>query len=116
MAYNIQLADKVREYLSNEEGIEITEKKMFSGLAFLVNGKMCVNVSGDNLMCRFDPALHETLAERTGYRPMIMRGKELSGYCYVASEGFRYKKDFDYWMKICLDFNEQAKPAKKKKK
>ncbi|MFT3980279.1 MAG: TfoX/Sxy family protein [Ferruginibacter sp.] len=116
MAYDIKLADRVRVFLAGIPALEIEEKKMFSGLAFLVNGKMCVNVSGDNLMCRFDPVLQETVAERYGYRPMIMRGKELTGYCYVESEGFKYKKDFDYWMKICLDFNEQAKPAKKKRK
>lgn len=114
MAYNTRLADKIREYLAALKGINIEEKRMFSGLAFMVNGKMCVNVSGDNLMCRFDPSLQETVAERTGYLPMIMKGKELNGYCYVGPEGFKTKKDFEYWMNICLTFNEQARPAKKK--
>ena len=115
MAYDEKLADKVREYLAALKGIVIEEKKMFSGLAFLVNEKMCINVSGDNLMCRFDPALQETIAERTGYLPMIMKGKELNGYCYVAPEGFKRKKDFEYWINTCLDFNKKAKSSKKKK-
>lgn len=112
MAYSEKLADSVREavaYLPN-----ITEKKMFSGLAFLVNDKMCINISGDDLMCRFDAALQDEVAERRGYRSMIMKGKELKGYCYVSAEGFTLKKDFDYWINLCLDFNSKAKSSKKK--
>jgi TfoX/Sxy family transcriptional regulator of competence genes len=57
MAYSTKLADRVREYLFRLPDLQIEEKKMFGGLAFLVNGKMCVNISGENLMCRFDPGL-----------------------------------------------------------
>lgn len=52
MAYSTELADRVRERLSIEDNIEVEEKKMLSGLSFLVNGKMCINISHDNLMCR----------------------------------------------------------------
>lgn len=113
MAYNEKLAEKVREALVDKG--EITEKKMFSGLAFLVNDKMCINISGDELMCRFDPALHETVAEKPGFRSMIMKGKELRGYGYIAEEAVRSKKEFDYWVNLCLDFNGKAKSSKKKK-
>ncbi len=113
MAYNSALADRVREYLGLFPGLEITEKKMFRGLCFGVNGKMCLNVSEDNLMCRFDPALQESVAEKTGYRTMIMRGKEVAGYCYVEPEGFRSTKDFTFWLNLCLDFNDRAKASKK---
>lgn len=57
MPYDEKLADRVRKYLKQIPRIQIEEKKMFGGLAFMVNGKMCINVSGENLMCRFDPAL-----------------------------------------------------------
>lgn len=114
MAYDTKLADKVREHLSAIKGLKIEEKAMFSGLAFMVNGKMCVNVSGENLMCRFDPAIKETVAERTGYLPVIMKGKEMNGYCYVEPEGFKRKKDFDYWINLCLSFNDKAKSSQKK--
>lgn len=114
MAYDIKLADRVREYLAQATALDIEEKKMFRGLAFMVNDKMCVNVSGDNLMCRFDPALTEVLAERNGYLPMVMKGKEMKGYCYVEPSGFKTKKDFEFWIGICLDFNERAKSSKKK--
>ena len=114
MAYNIRLADRVREFLVLVKGIHIEEKEIFGGLAFLVNDKMCINVSGDNLMCRFDPALQGEVAGRTGYSPMIMKGKELGGYCYVEPAGFKTKKDFEYWIDLCLAFNGKAKSAKKK--
>ena len=113
MAYDTLLADRVREYLATFPKLEIEEKKMFRGLAFLVNGKMCVNISGQNLMCRFDPTLKEELAEKTGFLPMIMKGKEYKGYCYVEPTGIKNKKDFEFWISICLDFNDRAKSSKK---
>ena len=116
MAYNTKLADRIREHLAQFPELEIEEKEMFRGLAFMVNGKMCINVSGENLMCRFDPALTPELAERTGYFPMMMKGKETKGYCYVEPEGIRDNKDFQFWVGCCLDFNERAKASKKQKK
>ena len=92
MSYDTNLADRIREYLVAFPKLKIKEKKMFSGLAFMVNDKMCVNVSGDKLMCRFDPDLQEEVSEKTGYEPMIMKGKELNGYCYVEPIGFSQKR------------------------
>jgi hypothetical protein len=109
MAFDINLSNRVREYLAQFPKLKIEEKKMFGGLAFLVNGKMCVNISGNNLMCRFDPAMAETLAERPGFLPMIMRNKQLDGYCYVEPEGFKSRKDFEYWLNLCLAYNKEIK-------
>ena len=114
MAYNEKLANKVREALQDLKNVE--EKKMFRGLTFMVNDKMCVSVSGDRLMCRFDPALQETVAERIGFEPMVMKAKEYKGFCYVNEIGFKSKKDFDFWIKLCLQFNDKAKSSKKTKK
>jgi len=114
MAFNELLADRVRIYLEDVSNIKIEEKRMFSGLAFLVNGKMCVNVSGDNLMCRIDPKIINEVAERNGYQPMIMRGKQLRGYCYVNEDGYKSTSAFNYWMDLCLSFNGKAKASKKK--
>ncbi len=116
MAYDHHLANRVREYLANCKDITIEEKTMFGGLAFMVNGKMCVNVSGDQLMCRFDPQLTRELSERNGFLPMIMKGREYKGYCYVEPIGYKNKKDFDFWLSLCLDFNESAKASRKKPK
>lgn len=115
MAYDTKLADRIREYLAGFSTLRIEEKKMFSGLVFLVNGKMCINASRENLMCRFDPALQEEVAEKNGFRPMIMKGREIKGYCYVSPEGYSKNKDFEYWINICLIFNSKAKVSKKRK-
>jgi TfoX/Sxy family transcriptional regulator of competence genes len=113
MAYNTKLADRVREHLASVSNIRIEEKKMFGGLAFMVNGKMCVNVSGESLMCRFDPSLQDEISKRKGFQTMIMRGKEYKGYCYVTPEGTKTNNDIEYWIKLCLSFNNQAKSSKK---
>jgi TfoX/Sxy family transcriptional regulator of competence genes len=114
MAYNEKLRDRIREALAHLPKVE--EKKMFRGITFMVNNKMCVSVSGEEMMCRFDPALQETAAEKRGFRPMIMKGREFKGYGYISEEGIKSKKEFDYWVGISLDFNKMAKSSKKKKK
>ncbi|MBX3257194.1 MAG: TfoX/Sxy family protein [Chitinophagaceae bacterium] len=114
MAYNTGLAERIRAYLAAVPELQVEEKKMFSGLAFLVNGKMCVNVTGEQLMCRFDPAIQASLQKRKAYQPMIMKGRVMNGYCCVAPDGFKTKKDFEFWIKLCLGFNDKAKSSKKK--
>ncbi|WP_433903549.1 TfoX/Sxy family protein [Sphingobacterium puteale] len=114
MAYNNELVNRVRERLAMEENIDVEEKKMFSGLSFLVNGKMCINISHDNLMCRYSEELEDEVSEKKGFLPMIMKGKQLKGYCYVEPAGFQRTDDFEYWIKICLDYNPTARASKKK--
>ncbi|HUZ58616.1 MAG TPA: TfoX/Sxy family protein [Hanamia sp.] len=113
MAYNIGLADRIRDFLATQTHLKIEEKKMFRGLTFMVNGKMCVIVSNDNLMCRFDPSLQNEVEKRKGFQTMIMKGREYKGYCYVSEEGYKSKKNFEYWLHLCLDFNGKAKSLKK---
>ncbi|MEO8167843.1 MAG: TfoX/Sxy family protein [bacterium] len=114
MAYNEKLADRIREALVHLPNVE--EKKMFRGVTFMVNGKMCVCVSGDDMLCRFDPALQESLAEKNGFRTMVMKGREYKGFGYVSPEAIKSKKNFDYWVNLCLAFNSKAKASKKKTK
>jgi TfoX-like protein len=116
MAYDTKLVDRIREYLIQFPKLKIEEKEMFRGLTFMINGKMCVSVSGENLMCRFDPDLQEEVAEKNGYQPMVMKGREYKGYCYIDPTGFKSKKDFEYWINLCLAYNDKAKSSKKKKK
>ena len=114
MAYNEQLAGRVREALADLNNVE--EKKMFRGIAFMVNDKMCINVGDDELMCRIDPALHDFLIEEKGARTMKMKGREYKGYVLVSEQQIKNKEDFDYWINLSLDFNERAKKSVKKKK
>lgn len=115
MSYNFSVAERIRAYLSLFPELTISERKMFGGLAFLIENKMCINVSGNRLMCRFDPLYQNEVALKIGFRPMIMKGKPITGYCYVEEEGYRSKRDFEYWLKLCMSYNEFAKPAKKRK-
>ncbi|HCX23307.1 MAG: RNA methyltransferase [Flammeovirgaceae bacterium] len=115
MPYNENLADRLREYLAEIPNIEVEEKKMFRGLAFLVNDKMCVNVSGDNLMCRFDPDMEEEMKEKPGFESVKMAGRYMKGYGYINEDGYRSPDDFKFWVDLALDFNPRAKSSKKTK-
>jgi len=106
MAYDLIVANRIREHLAEIPDVEVEEKEMFAVLNFTVNGKTCVCVSGENLMLRFDPKRQEELSERNDYERMLMKGKEYKGYCYINPDGFREKKDFDYFINICLDYNK----------
>jgi TfoX/Sxy family transcriptional regulator of competence genes len=112
MAYNEKLANRIRErfeFLSNVE-----EKRMMGGLVFMYNGKMCVGVTKDELMCRIDPEFHEAAVEKTGCRTMAFTNKPMIGYVLIDETGMKSKKDFDYWIDPALDFNKRAKASKKK--
>lgn len=114
MVYDSRLAERVREYLADIPNLDVTEKEMFGGLAFLVNDKMCINIGADSLMLRFEPQLQEELAEKNGYEAVVMKGRSYKGYCYIHPEGFKAQEDFEYFVNICLDYNKMAKKSKRK--
>ncbi len=106
------LTDRVRTALARVR--KVKEVRMFSGLTFMVNGKMCISVGAHRLMCRIDPALHEEVVERKGARGVRMRGHEYRGFVYVDDDLVKTKKNLEYWITLCLDFNKRAKSSKKK--
>lgn len=112
MAANELLTNRVRELLENQPDVE--EKKMFRGITFMVNGKMCVSVSNDELMCRIDPGISDALLEENGCRPMIRNGKTMKGFIYVHTDVLKTNKALQYWVHLCLDYNSSAKAAPKK--
>ena len=114
MAYSEKLANRIRERLANLPIIE--EKEMMGGLTFMVDGKMCVGIIKDELMCRIDPALHETEIEKQGCRTMDFTKRPMKGYVMIDDIGMKTKKDFDYWIDLALDFNKRAKSFKKSKR
>jgi len=111
MPYNEKLADRIREALIDVP--KVKEKVMFSGVAFLVDDKMCINVGPDRIMCRIDPEIHDQLVEERACRTMIMKGREYKGYILVNEEDVAKKAELDFWIKQCLDFNARAKSSKK---
>lgn len=112
MAYNEQLAEKVKQALSHLKNVQ--EKKMFRGITFMLHDKMCISVGDDEMMCRIDPALHDSVTRKKGCKTMKMRGREYKGWILVSEEGMETKKDFEYWIRLALDFNKKAKSSKKK--
>jgi TfoX/Sxy family transcriptional regulator of competence genes len=114
MAYNEKLANKIRQALAHLPNVE--EKRMFGGIAFMVDGKMCLTAGADRMMCRINPDIHETAIKRKGCRTVIMKGREYKGYVYVNEDSLHTKADFDYWIALALDFNKKAKPSGKRRK
>lgn len=114
MPYDEKLAARVRESLAHLKKVE--EKYMFRGICFMVNGKMCICVGADELMCRIGPGKFDEALERNGVRAMIRGGRSMKGFVFVSPEGYRTKRDFDYFINLSLDFNKISKPAKSKKK
>ncbi|MXV15801.1 TfoX/Sxy family protein [Hufsiella ginkgonis] len=114
MAYNEQLANRIREKLMDLPHVE--EKKMMGGLVFMVNEKMCVGILKDEMMCRIDPVFQEALLEKNGCREMDFTKRPMKGYVLVADEGMRTDQEFDHWIGLCLAFNKFAKAARKKQK
>src|ERR1700741_566754 len=113
MAYNLKLADRIREALV--ELPNIAEKEMMGGLTFMVNDKMCIGIIKEEMMCRIDPELHEMAVEKRGCRTMDFTKRPMKGYIMVDDSGMKTQKDFDYWLNLALDFNKKAKSSKKKK-
>ena len=97
MAYDEALADRIRELLGGDP--DLTEKKMFGGLAFLVGGNMAVAASGQGgVLVRVDPAESDTLVETTNARPMEMLGREMKGWIRVDADDVRTERDLARWV------------------
>ena len=97
MAYDEELADRIRELLAGERGV--TEKRMFGGLAFLVDGKMAVTASGKGgVLARVDPAQTDRLARNAHVDPFVMRGRPMDGWLRVDAAGVRTTRQLRTWV------------------
>jgi TfoX/Sxy family transcriptional regulator of competence genes len=114
MAFDELLADRVREMIAATEK-KVEEKKMFGGLCFMVNDKMCVGVEQERLMLRIGPDVYEEALEKEGCTPMDFTGKVMKGYVFVDKDVLTTNKQLGWWIKLALSFNKTAKASKKKK-
>ena len=111
MAYDEELADRIRELLGGESSL--TEKKMFGGLAFLIGGNMAVAASGQGgILVRVDPAQSDRLVATTNSRLMEMRGRQMQGWLRVASNDVRTKRQLAKWVKLGTTY-ARSLPAKR---
>jgi hypothetical protein len=97
MAYDVDLANRIRELLARQRGID--EKQMFGGLAFLINGNMSVAVSGNGgLMVRVPVDDTDKLLQREHVSPMVMSGRETRGWLRVDADGVKTKRQLADWV------------------
>jgi TfoX/Sxy family transcriptional regulator of competence genes len=97
MAYDTELADRIRELLGPVRGVD--EKRMFGGLGFLINGNMAVAASGQGgLLVRVPPDETDKLLDRAHVSPMVMAGREARGWVRVDAEGVKTKRQLQGWV------------------
>jgi TfoX/Sxy family transcriptional regulator of competence genes len=109
MAYDEDLANRIRELIAMEAGV--TEKRMFGGLAFLIGGNMSVSVSGrGGLMLRCDPAETEELRRKPHAGPFEMRGRVMDGWLRVDAEGLGTKRQLERWVARGVSYARSLPP------
>ena len=102
MAYNEILADRIRGVLAHRS--DLTEKKMFGGLSFMLGGNMCCGIMKDDLVLRVYPDSYETALARPHARPMDFTGRPLKGMVYVGLEGYKTDEELKGWRDQALSF------------
>ena len=109
MAYDESVAQRIREVMADKVGV--TEKKMFGGIAFMLNGNMCSGVINNELMLRVGPDGYEQALNRPHARKMDFTGKPMKGFVYVGVEGFESDADLENWIELACQF-VMSLPAK----
>ena len=113
MAYDEVLANRIRELVGEES--QLTEQKMFGGLAFLIGGNMAVAASGQGgLLVRVDPDDSDRLVDTTSAEPMVMRNRPMRGWLRIAADDVRTKRQLTTWVNRGVTY-ARSLPVKKKK-
>ena len=109
MAYDEDLAGRIRELIADERGL--TEKKMFGGLAFLIDGHMSISASGrGGLLLRVDPAQTDALLAKPHAEPFEMRGRPMDGWLRVAPDGLKTRAQLERWVRRGVDYARSLPP------
>ncbi len=112
MAYDADLADRIRELLSEQRGVN--EQKMFGRLAFLIGGNMAIAASGQGgALIRVDPGQADRLVESTPAEATVMRGRPMQGWVRVDSNDLRTKRQLEKWVKLGSAYASSLPPKKK---
>ncbi len=102
MAYDQELADRIRSVLAGHEAI--TEKKMFGGLSFMLGGRMCCGVIKDDLVVRVGADSYDAFLAEPHARPMDFTGRPLKWMVYVGPEGYQTDESLGKWVNRAVDF------------
>ncbi|MEX2247015.1 MAG: TfoX/Sxy family protein [Dehalococcoidia bacterium] len=114
MAYDERLAARVREVLAGRKGI--SERKMFGGIAFLLDGKMCAGVLDGELVVRTGPERYAEAMKKPYARPMDFTGRAMTGMAYVAPAGVARGAALRRWVEMGLAAAASAAPSRRTKK
>ncbi|HEX2367892.1 MAG TPA: TfoX/Sxy family protein [Acidimicrobiia bacterium] len=108
MAYNQGLADDLRARLGEHRGL--SEREMFGGIGFMINGNMAVGVSGEDLMVRVGKDAHDEALSKPGARDFDMSGRAMRGWILVSPEGLATEQDLGRWIDQGVAFAEGLPP------
>jgi hypothetical protein len=109
MAYDEDLANRVRELVASQPGV--VEKRMFGGLAFLIGGHLSVSVSGrGGLMLRCDPSETDALVGKPHAGPFEMRGRPMDGWLRIDPEGLHTKRQLERWVARGVEYARSLPP------
>jgi TfoX/Sxy family transcriptional regulator of competence genes len=115
MAYDEALADRIRDAIGPRKGV--TERKMFGGVAFLLDGTMFCGVTKDDLMVRVGPQRYEASLAKAHVRPMDFTGRPMNGYVFVGAAGTRKEDAIRKWVELASGFVaalQRKAPGKRK--
>jgi len=112
MPYDEKLAVRVRRALARAPGV--VEKKMFGGLCFMVNGRMCCGVLKGDLVVRVGPERHSEALAAPHARPMDFTGRPMKGFVYVGPAGWKSPAALGKWVSWAVEFAAEAPAAKRK--
>ncbi len=113
MAFDESLADRIRDVLASRP--EVTERKMFGGIAFMLAGNMAVGVIGEDLMVRLDPADAEKALGEPHTRPMDFTGRPMKNMVYIDAEGTASDEDLAVWVEAGADYAASLPPKHKQR-
>ena len=114
MPYSEHLADRVRHSLK-ENKAAFEEKKMFGGLYFCVDDKICAGAVKEELIVRIAPENENQYLQEEDCRELDETNHSMKGFLYISPEGIDMDDDLDKWIKRCIEYNPRAKASKKKK-
>ena len=108
MAYDETLAQRIRELLADKHSV--VEKKMFGGIAYMLDGNMFCGIVKDQLMVRVGPERYDDALARPHAAPMDFTGRSMRGMVYVTPDGFRTDSDLKRWLELGLEFAASLPP------
>lgn len=114
MAYNEELAGRIRKIFPRESGV--TEKKMFGGLSFLLQGKMVCGILKDDLVVRIDPNETDELLDKPHVRPMDFTGRPMKGFLYISPGALNTDRELENWIELSVDYVSTLLPKTLSKK